>query len=800
MWREEFALGAMLLGSTALCTPAVAQIGPGGQTVTDGVTTVTGVNTTKFTAGCAVTNGGSGTADAACSGSSGGTALQPANAVQGYSADPTGATDSTTAINSCLASTSAGVVRNCYLPSGTYLISNALNVGTATQGQCLMGDGDSTILNVTTSFNASANGVIVLNGQSPNFTVGSTPCVKNLQVFFNQPLDATNTVATASAAGSTTIVMNSVANVQTNDFVTDVTTSGAISQQPLTITNQATSTIVTAINGNTITISPAVLTGGTVHVGDTLDFSPQRASWTSLGSCSLTPGSAGCKYPYAVYGSGMGTPLIDGLLVQGAWNGLHLHGTTNNTNSMKIGRVNIGAMNVALDIDDIHNFTQIDDWELWNYGFDIATQGGNAMVQAYYDGSVVCGNLGASDGFTAAQFQCWTGKLNLTSNWSYGHFGELALDGKDSVLVAGGSATQWTHIDSMYSSGPFPTQSALQISSGYVDVGNYWVQTSTADPTTPISVTGGLLKITNGVILQGGTAYNAATVTGGELVIANSFFLHSAVAYSAPLVSSSAGVVMLTGNTVQSGGSGTAFSLVDNPGNLVTNNILNGWTFTPPGTQGTYQGGGLSGSSLTLTGAVTIDTGATNNISITGGSGGFGTLEVSGTYTTNGGFLLENGNGQTLLEVTQQNTLGAQVNFVSIGAAATTIGPKVYVLGSDTNISLQLATKGTGELQLGAHTAVTGGGTPTAPTCEGTGSVAGNDTVMKVTGGSTTSTTCTITFGNSWAAAPVCLVTDSTGAGALGALSWVTTTGSIVVTSATTDTAAVYLIHCVGTT
>lgn len=146
-------------------------------------------------------------------------------------------------------------------------------------------------------------------------------------------------------------------------------------------------------------------------------------------------------------------------------------------------------------------------------------------------------------------------------------------------------------------------------------------------------------------------------------------------------------------------------------------------------------------------------------------------------------------------------TVGTQANAFSITGAVSGAAVQLAARGTDSNVALAIAAKGTGGIVFQSHlTSASLVGVPTAATCEGTGTITGTDIWMHVLGGGSTSTTCTIQFGNAWAAAPPCLVTEQSGASALGAVSWVITTGSIVITSATTDTAAQFNIACMGTT
>ena len=532
---------------------ARAQISPGGQTVTDGTHTVTNATTAAFTSGCVVGAGGFGTADVTCSGTG---ALQPANCAISYGADPTGVADSTTAINTCLASTQYGVVRNAYLPSGTYHITNALLVGSATQGQCLQGDGDSTILDVSNDFNSSALGVIVLNGQNPTTNgIGTAPCVKDITIQFHEPPDQVCTVATAAAAGATTITLNAGCVVTSGDYVVDVTTANAISQRP----EQANSTTA-SLAGNVLTVSPAVLTGGTVHVGDTLDFAQVRANFVSLSTAPvLTAGAPGIAYPVGIYGSGDGIPVIDNVRMNQAYNCVYLHGHTGTggTNTFNAGRIRCGSLNVGLDVDTIFSSPQVDDFMVWDFGYgSVSTIGGGpAYSLNYYDGNNVCAKLGEADGITITSLQCWTSSVTLTPTWSWGHFAHVQMDGSGAFL-ANGTLGEWTQISNFYSTSTNLTTCPVTVSSGYVQIANFWWQGGGGGAEPGICVTGGNLRIVNGSMLQNATGEPIATLTGGVLEIDAASLLTSATAWSVGLIqqTGTAGTLIMQNDQFIGGG------------------------------------------------------------------------------------------------------------------------------------------------------------------------------------------------------------------------------------------------------
>ncbi len=108
-----------------------------------------------------------------------------------FGADPSGVNDSTAAINAAIAHGTYSNLANdgfhpkqcVYLPSGTYMVTNAITP--SAQNGCFFGDGRmQSVLNVSsTTFNLSALGVIVL----PNNSGGQSSEVYDIGVAFTQP-------------------------------------------------------------------------------------------------------------------------------------------------------------------------------------------------------------------------------------------------------------------------------------------------------------------------------------------------------------------------------------------------------------------------------------------------------------------------------------------------------------------------------------------------------------------------------------------------------------------------------------
>lgn len=100
----------------------------------------------------------------------------PANVLD-YGADPTGATDSTTALSAAIATGS-----NVYIPRGNYIVRNQLT--TQATAQEIFGDGLATVLLIDQTFNPAATCVFSLVGREYQ-----SPTIRDLRIMFAQPSD-----------------------------------------------------------------------------------------------------------------------------------------------------------------------------------------------------------------------------------------------------------------------------------------------------------------------------------------------------------------------------------------------------------------------------------------------------------------------------------------------------------------------------------------------------------------------------------------------------------------------------------
>jgi hypothetical protein len=232
-------------------------------------------------------------------------------------------------------------------------------------------------------------------------------------------------------------------------------------------------------------------------------------------------------------------------------------------------------------------------------------------------------------------------------------------------------------------------------------------------------------------------------------------------------------------------------------------------------------------------GAVTGCTSAGTNITCTGGN----LIATSPKVITD----ISDTNGNELLKVT---ATGSAVNEFTVANAASGNSPTLSATGSGTDLDINLVPKGTGSLVVGTSpdvgiarhasnvlevnsgTAGTirdivfrtfkGSGTgaaqlrtaqTTAPTCTtncGTSpTVAGTDTFMTVTLGTTPASGFLITFNGTWAAAPACTAAMGTTGMVVGKLPLTVVTTTTTITVVTNGTAPAtgdkYHLSCGGT-
>jgi hypothetical protein len=213
------------------------------------------------------------------------------------------------------------------------------------------------------------------------------------------------------------------------------------------------------------------------------------------------------------------------------------------------------------------------------------------------------------------------------------------MDGDNATIEI--SSGSWVSIDGGYSSGSASgsnTNCALTISAAAVMMSAHLFSNDTSSTVSPVCVSGGSLELTGSDIRLTGTGTSAVSQTGGTLTMAgDQIETQTTGTWTAPLVYATGGQYTITGTTFGvGGGSGVAVSGTDGAANMVADNsYAANWTFTPPGSQGSYEGTTWA----TYTPSVSCQSGSLTSYTASGLYQRLGkviTLEVTATLTNAG--------------------------------------------------------------------------------------------------------------------------------------------------------------------
>ncbi len=497
-----------------------------------------------------------------------------------YGADPTGATDSTVAINAAIATgtnanlTGAYNPETClYFPAGNYTVSNALTL--PIYNACLIGDGRTlSILNVSSAtFNLSALGVVVV--QPNNGATG--PIIRDIGIQFSQPdtssrgsivafppgvymQDVSRPIIERVRIGGGSSCIDARGNTG-GAFYSDnecgALVTGLLLGGPATYSGGQGLRTVT---GGSYTGSTATLTGTWSTLSPAKVAVVQGASPSCLnGSWPITANSSG-SVSFTVAGCSAWTSGGT-VSTNGAADGVHLHG-----------------------------------WHEWNFG--ITTSG---LLGIYGDGTNQCMSIGRVDWVGASDIQCYSANMvyNADANNAEdtSNFSNVAMDDSQWQQSGGFNAVSgYTTTDggSTPPGSATPWGPAVLEAGGALTFSNFSMTRHNATSAGAIEVTGGALSINStlqgsgqfGIECVGPGTNSCVTETGGVLSITNSFInpINGGV-WSVPYIYQTGGVIQVSGNWLETGYAGgyTAVDVtVDNAGSYVKDNNLNGWVNVLP--------------------------------------------------------------------------------------------------------------------------------------------------------------------------------------------------------------------------
>ena len=319
-----------------------------------------------------------------------------------------------------------------------------------------------------------------------------------------------------------------------------------------------------------------------------------RAGFVPLGTPGAGTGTAGIKYPPAVlFGNGCNRFRIERMRFSGVWDGIHqMTGSASSSGGWWIRDIEISPYNIGLKIERTADFAHIHGWHHWPFDIPIPTR----PVMA--DGNCYAMMFGAGglpiDGLNIEELNIIQGRIQVNTNGTSLAFSDLSMD-TDCVLEV--VACQWVQVSNAYftstATGPPNGLACLALGgSGNVEVVNLngW-----CGGRPWIANTGAHVRLSSGIIA--GTVLNVpfATQTAGILAIAGvEIQPYAPSAWTVPVIQILGGIFSITNSfvgTPSAGDAGLISIATDSTGHQVSGLVLNGWSFTPPGTLGDYRTG-----------------------------------------------------------------------------------------------------------------------------------------------------------------------------------------------------------------
>lgn len=288
-------------------------------------------------------------------------------------------------------------------------------------------------------------------------------------------------------------------------------------------------------------------------------------------------GGTGVKYPPAIIATSASARYkVQNVRISRAWDGIYSSGV----NAVWwIDDVEVCALNTGLNWGGSKDFCHIKGYHFWD--FDIPSTSA-LYTGVYKDGNTFAALFGEIDGLNASDFTSFSGRVQINSPLFFGHFSNLMMDNDNATLEI--LKCVFCQVSNLYATGTASganTNSQLTIGGGNVFVNNVYLNS--------VNVTGGVASISVGRIASPAVNLPLVTQSGGTLALRNMLLKPAAGVWQVAPVQSS-GILAFQANLFTQGGTTVGLALsVDSIENTVSGNNLNGWTFTPPGQQGTYE-------------------------------------------------------------------------------------------------------------------------------------------------------------------------------------------------------------------
>lgn len=598
---------------------------------------------------------------------------------------------------------------NVYMRGGLYDFIDHISMQ---PGQCIYGDGVSrTVVEIGYNFSTSATGVFTPPTSSDGSGYSSN-CIHDLAVQFLQPYGNTATLTGAAISG-TSLTATIASGVPANGNALNGTgVSGPNSATPTAPTILSAVSIVGSALTATVSISQSV-------GSEAMTTAVARGNVATLASgCSA---NTVCEYPPAIFNqSGASGRLhVWNVNIGGAWNGID----DERASGLQYDNINIASVNVGLTLNNAFDFGYVDHYE-HHAAFGLCGLGQPITCplyqNVYEDGNVFGAKLEAIQGLHLEDFRMWQSRIALTSTFQWSTLIDPQMDGNNSTIeVAATVAGLGLSIVGGYATGAAygaNTHCQLDVAAGNIITTvtsfRFDVSNNTNAAGGPC-VAGGNVNIQGGYITSHASNVVAVKETGGNLNITGTQInTASTPAYTVSPITVSGGALTLSGTSwtqAPTSGSVTPVSLSDATTNAVVANNFGGWSFSAPGTAGSYannfgSGGIVALSQLTLTGAnnalVFLDrTGTGSGWDMDGAGGNFHIFDASAPTPRNAATVTPGISGTwnfTETTVSTSPTTGAVTTPGGVG-----IGLGLFVGGLAGTGSRVLCATATGGLEAG---------------------------------------------------------------------------------------------------
>lgn len=355
--------------------------------------------------------------------------------------------------------------------------------------------------------------------------------------------------------------------------------------------------------------SPIVMSGNSYgtpcleHVRivyDQPDSIGTRANFATL-AAGCGGNGMGCEYPAGIDLTDATNATIDDVFVMNAWDCVSANWASSDADT-EISKLRCGAFDKGLNLSGSTGIVNLVNYHFYPWGISLANR------PIYVDGNTYSAVFTSMGGVNATNYFSSQGRLLITGSAqpSFAYFTDPIMDQDNATFEVNSTSEIITIVGghSVGSSTGANTACELNVTGGVpsIMVDSHMFRGNTDSAAGLICSAGGDLNISNSELVVAATGDNAIVQTGGNLTLKGGDIVATGT-HTVPLISSTGGTYNISDVSLGiGGGSGVAISGTDSQANSVRGNVFpTGWTFTPSGPLGSYEGTGWASYTPTLT-------------------------------------------------------------------------------------------------------------------------------------------------------------------------------------------------------